>query len=105
METTWALDTRLLGRTVLVYNRLSSTNTRALELSGDPALNGLAILADEQLAGRGQQGRSWLAPPRSSVLLTVLLFPPVELDRPVLLTAWAALAVCRLVGELTHMRP
>ncbi|MFM7149630.1 MAG: biotin--[acetyl-CoA-carboxylase] ligase, partial [Gemmataceae bacterium] len=96
---------RFLGRRVLVFDQLGSTNTRALELSGDPSLNGLAILADEQLAGRGQQGRSWLAPPGSSVLLTVLLFPPPALDRPVLLTAWAALAVCRLVGELTHIRP
>jgi BirA family biotin operon repressor/biotin-[acetyl-CoA-carboxylase] ligase len=69
-------------------------------LALDPANEGLAIFADEQTAGRGQYGRSWQAPPGSSVLLSVLIFPPPELRRPVVLTAWAAVSVCELVQEV-----
>lgn len=97
----WALDTRRLGRRVLVYERLDSTNNLAAALAEDPGNDGLVILADEQTAGRGQYGRTWLAPPGASVLLSVLLFPPPPLRRPAILTAWAAVAVCNVVRQIT----
>lgn len=93
----WTLDTRRLGRRVLVYDELPSTNDLAARLAHDPANDGVAILADQQSAGRGQHGRTWTAAPRSSVLLSLLLFPPDHLRRPAVLTAWAAVAVCQTV--------
>lgn len=92
-----------IGRRLEVFSTLDSTNARALELAADPANDGLAILADSQSAGRGQQGRAWLAPPGSSVLLSVLVFPPPALRRPVVLTAWAAVAVCETIQQLTGL--
>src|SRR3954452_17753118 len=97
----WTLSTRHLGQRTLVYDQLASTNSLALELAADRANDGLAILAREQTAGRGQYGRVWHAPPESSVLLSVLLFPTPELRRPAILTAWAAVSVCELIVELT----
>lgn len=101
----WELPTTWIGRQVLVFDQLDSTNTRALRLGDDPASEGIALLADEQVQGRGQHGRQWLAPPRSCVLLSVLLYPPAGLARPVILTAWAATAVCLVVHELTGQVP
>jgi BirA family biotin operon repressor/biotin-[acetyl-CoA-carboxylase] ligase len=95
----WTLDTLRLGRRVLVFDRLDSTNNLAAELAHDPANDGLAILADEQTAGRGQYGRTWLAGPGQSVLLSILLSPPPALCRPAVLTAWAAVAVCSTIRE------
>ena len=43
---------------------------------------------------------SWLAAPGASVLLSVLLFPPPPLRRPSILTAWAAVAVCKIIQKL-----
>jgi BirA family transcriptional regulator, biotin operon repressor / biotin---[acetyl-CoA-carboxylase] ligase len=37
------------------------------------------------------------------VLLSVLLFPPPELSRPAILTAWAAVSVCETILELTGL--
>jgi BirA family biotin operon repressor/biotin-[acetyl-CoA-carboxylase] ligase len=102
---TWDLDTRHVGRRVLVFPCLDSTNTRALELAGQPNSDGLALLADEQMAGRGQHGRTWLSSPRSSVLLSVLLYPPDPLTRPVMLTALAAVSVCEVAHRLTGVYP
>jgi BirA family biotin operon repressor/biotin-[acetyl-CoA-carboxylase] ligase len=93
----WSLDTRRLGRRVLVFDQLDSTNSHAAMLADDPANDGIAILADEQTAGRGQHGRTWLAAPRQSVLLSIRLSPPAELCRPAVLTAWAAVAVCSTI--------
>lgn len=95
----WSLNTRRLGRRVLVFDRLDSTNTVAARLADDAANDGIAILADEQTAGRGQYGRTWLAAPGQSVLLSLLAAPPPELCRPVVLTAWAAVAVCTTIQQ------
>src|SRR5260370_19576938 len=97
------LPNRHLGRRVLVFPRLDSTNTLALSLAGDPSQHGLVLLAEEQSAGRGQYGRSWQAPLRSSVLMSLLLFPPPALRRPALLVAWAAVSVCELVQAATGL--
>lgn len=101
----WSLDTRRLGCRVLVFDRLDSTNNLAASLAGDPVNDGLAILADEQTAGRGQHGRTWLAAPGQSVLLSLLVSPPPELCRPAVLTAWAAVAVCATVQGITGQPP
>ena len=97
----WPMPTTHLGQRVLVFRRIDSTNTQALRLIDRPELAGLALLADEQLVGRGQHGRSWFAAPKSGVLLSLLMMPPPSLARPVLLTALASVAVCHLVKERT----
>lgn len=99
----WQLDTRRVGRRVLVFNRLDSTNSRAAALAVDPANDSVAVLAREQTAGRGQYGRTWLCPTGAGVLLSVLVFPPPPLRRPALLTAWAAVSVCEAIRTSTGL--
>jgi BirA family biotin operon repressor/biotin-[acetyl-CoA-carboxylase] ligase len=90
-----------IGRQIWHYTTTESTNAVAATLPADPANLGLVILTDEQTAGRGQYGRHWLAPPGSSVLMSVVLFPPPELLRSALLCAWAAVSVAELVFAAT----
>jgi BirA family biotin operon repressor/biotin-[acetyl-CoA-carboxylase] ligase len=52
---------------------LDSTNRRALDAAREGTDDGLVVVADVQTAGRGRLGRSWEAPPGSSLLVTVLL--------------------------------
>jgi BirA family biotin operon repressor/biotin-[acetyl-CoA-carboxylase] ligase len=76
-----------------VHHRLTdSTNERAKELAVAGAPHGTLVTADEQTAGRGRQGREWTAPPRSAVLMSVVLR---ELDE--LLPLAAAIAVADAV--------
>jgi BirA family biotin operon repressor/biotin-[acetyl-CoA-carboxylase] ligase len=96
----WNFDTRQVGRRVHVFEQLDSTNNYAASLADDPANHGVAVLADEQTAGRGQHGRIWTAAPKTSVLLSLLLFPPPHLRRPAVLTAWAAVSVCETVRRV-----
>ena len=73
-----------------VHHRVTdSTNERAKELADVGAPHGTLVTADEQTAGRGRQGREWTAPPRSAVLMSVVLR---ELDERLPLTA--AVALC-----------
>jgi BirA family transcriptional regulator, biotin operon repressor / biotin---[acetyl-CoA-carboxylase] ligase len=76
-----------------VHHRVTdSTNERGKELALAGAPHGTLVTADEQTAGRGRQGRGWTAPPRSAVLMSVVLR---ELDE--LLPLAAAIAVADAV--------
>ena len=99
-----SLNTRHVGRRILFFDSVDSTNSVAAGLADDPANDGLAVLAAEQTAGRGQHGRRWQCRPGDGVLLSVLLFPPPALRRPAVLTAWAAVAVCETVHALTGLQ-
>ena len=75
-----------------VHHRLTdSTNQRAKELADAGAPHGTVVTADEQTAGRGRQGRSWVAPPGSAVLMSAVVR---DLGAATLLPLAAALAVC-----------
>jgi BirA family biotin operon repressor/biotin-[acetyl-CoA-carboxylase] ligase len=76
-----------------VHHRVTdSTNERARELAQAGAPHGTLVTADEQTAGRGRQGRRWSAPPRSAVLMSLVLRDLGE--RHALLPLAAAVAVC-----------
>jgi BirA family biotin operon repressor/biotin-[acetyl-CoA-carboxylase] ligase len=100
----WHLETQFLGRRVLVFERLDSTNTLAAALADDPANNGIVIVAEEQTAGRGQHGRTWNCEQGMGLLLSVLVFPPPVARRPVILAAWAANAVCDMICRTTGLQ-
>lgn len=101
----WHLPHRHIGCHVAVYATLDSTNRLAAELlsGAHDQWQGWAVVAEEQTAGRGQHGRLWLTPPGTALLLSVLLEPPPSLRRPVLLTAWAAVAVADAITKLTGL--
>ena len=85
-----------------MFPHLDSTNSLVLSLADKQEHDGVVVLAREQSAGRGQYGRSWQAPPGSSVLLSALLIPPPHVCRPVVLTAWAAVSVSAAVAGLAR---
>jgi BirA family biotin operon repressor/biotin-[acetyl-CoA-carboxylase] ligase len=103
------LRTRTIGRRIAVWNRVGSTNDVAVRAASTLANDGLVILAEEQTAGRGQRGRIWTAPPRSSILMSILVFPPANLRALRLeahagnawLTALAAVTTAELVSAWT----
>jgi BirA family biotin operon repressor/biotin-[acetyl-CoA-carboxylase] ligase len=88
-----------LGRPHLHFRRTDSTNERARTLAIAGAPHGTLVTADEQTAGRGRQGRSWLAPPRSALLCSFVVRDP-----PPSLSLLAGVAVCDAVGEHARVK-
>ena len=60
---------------VLVVARTGSTNTDCAARARAGAPEGLVLAAEEQTAGRGRLGRTWLSPPRAALTFSVLLRP------------------------------
>ena len=69
-----------------------STNADTLALARDGAPEGIVVVADHQSAGRGRRDRHWVAPPRGSLLVSVLLRPPAGVAGPVSMAAAVAMA-------------
>lgn len=61
-----------LWTSVEVVGRTGSTNTDLLTRGGP---EGQVLAADEQTAGRGRMGRSWVSPPGTALTFSVLLRP------------------------------
>jgi BirA family transcriptional regulator, biotin operon repressor / biotin---[acetyl-CoA-carboxylase] ligase len=69
----------------------------------DPSMpEGAVAVADFQTSGRGRLGRTWEAPPGSSLLMSVLLKPPVERLLPQLALV-AGVAVADALEQLTGL--
>ena len=78
-----------------VHRRLvDSTNALAHTLALHGAPHGTLVTATEQTAGRGRQGRRWVAPPGSSLLCSLVLR-----EVPRLLPLAAGVAVAEVAGD------
>lgn len=88
-----------LGLPRLHLRLIDSTNVRARTLAAAGAPHGTLVTADQQTAGHGRQGRTWIAPARSGLLMSLVLRQP-----PRLLPLVAAVAVADVVGETAMIK-
>lgn len=87
---------RPLGTPRHHHAEIGSTNDEARRLAADGAPHGTTVTAAVQTAGRGRQGRAWVAPEGQALLVSVVLR---DLPRPALLPLAVAVAVAGTVGE------
>lgn len=88
----------LLKPKILRFESLPSTNTEMARLASEGAAEGVAIVADEQTAGRGRLQRAWSSPKGAGLYFSILLRPTFTQDRWPLITFVAALAA----GDALH---
>jgi BirA family biotin operon repressor/biotin-[acetyl-CoA-carboxylase] ligase len=89
------------GRPYLYFEQIESTQR---ELPVD-APEGAVAVAEEQTAGRGRLGRSWYAPPRTSVLVSINLRPEINSARLPELSLVAGTAVAEAISAETGLHP
>ena len=96
-DTLSAYNTGRFGVDVRYFAQVGSTSDIARELAGQGAPEGTVVMADEQTAGRGRMGRTWVAPPGSSLMFTAIFrpsLPPGHIYRLVM--------ACGLVSNLAQ---
>lgn len=94
----------LRGRFGKVYRYAEVTPSTQRMLAEDSAEGAVAV-AEEQTEGRGRLGRRWEAAAGSSILVSVLLVPPVEPPRLPELSLVAGGAVAQAIAEITGIEP
>jgi BirA family biotin operon repressor/biotin-[acetyl-CoA-carboxylase] ligase len=80
---------------------LDSTNDLARELAAGGAPQGTVVTAEEQVAGRGRQGRSWTAPAGRALLYSAIVRPLEQ--RHLVLPLAAPLAVAEAAEEVADV--
>jgi BirA family biotin operon repressor/biotin-[acetyl-CoA-carboxylase] ligase len=93
-----------IGCDLRYFPVVDSTNRMAADLPPDDWTSGTILLADFQAAGRGRSGRSWVAPPGSSVMLSLLLRRNRHIE-PADYVMMMALAVQDAVSSATGLGP
>jgi BirA family biotin operon repressor/biotin-[acetyl-CoA-carboxylase] ligase len=88
--------TSRLARTVIVHDDAGSTNEIAMAAAANGAPEGLLVIAEEQMFGRGRKGRRWISSRGKSLTCSLLLRPGRNEEG---LTAILALAVVNALGE------
>jgi len=90
---------------IQVYDVIDSTNRAARELDQSLlAETPVLIAANEQTKGRGRLGRSFYSPPGTGLYMTLAFRPTFGLNKAMLITTMAAVAVCRALDEVTGLR-
>jgi BirA family biotin operon repressor/biotin-[acetyl-CoA-carboxylase] ligase len=86
------------------FEEIDSTNSYLKQRSLEGCPEGLVALADFQTAGRGRLDRAWIAPPRSSLLCSIVVRPRLDADELQLVVAAVALATRHALERLSGLR-
>jgi BirA family biotin operon repressor/biotin-[acetyl-CoA-carboxylase] ligase len=82
------------------FTSIDSTNRHLLLESARGCREGVVAVADEQTAGRGRHGRTWVAAPGAALLASVLLRPEVPPERLHLVTLATGVAASEAVAAV-----
>lgn len=97
------LHTVRFGRVIHVLDVVASTNDVAKQLAEAGAEEGTAVIAREQVAGRGRRDRRWVSP-RGGLWASMVLRPPLPAEAWPLLGCALALAACDAIDAATGLR-
>ena len=92
-----------IGRNIVHYFRIDSTNAVALKLAADGAEHGTVVVAEEQTAGRGRLGRVWFSEKSSGIYTSIILRPPLAPAAAPVLTLMTGLAARKAVSTVTGL--
>jgi BirA family biotin operon repressor/biotin-[acetyl-CoA-carboxylase] ligase len=100
------LPTFTFGQSIIYTPQTGSTNTELKKFARQGAPEGMLYITDEQLVGRGRLSRSWVAPPESSLLMSVLFRPTfLEAAQMQQLTMVCCLAMLEAIAKHTGLEP
>ncbi len=95
------LQTKYIGRNILHYNTIDSTNKAAKSLAIECIEEGTVIVSEEQTSGRGRLGRSWVSPKSSGIWMSIILKPNISPMMASRVTLIGAAAVHKALEEIS----
>jgi BirA family biotin operon repressor/biotin-[acetyl-CoA-carboxylase] ligase len=98
------LNTKIIGRDILVFRETTSTNDVARQAGIGGAGEGSVFFAQRQTAGRGTRGRHWISQANEGLWFSILLRSQLPLEQCPLLIQMAASAAAESV-ELWSQKP
>lgn len=92
-----------IGKEILLYDTVGSTNTIASEFAEKGIGEGVVIVADSQQKGRGRLNRCWISPPGVNIYMSIILRPKIKPKDATLITIMAAIACVTALRKVTGL--
>lgn len=91
-----------IGHKIIHLDTVDSTNNYTANLiKKDKIVHGTVILADEQSAGKGQRGATWLSGAGENVLLSVFIAPDnLSVENQYVLTYVASISILKVLRKI-----
>ena len=93
------------GVSIKVVDKTESTNSLLRSLADAGAPSGTVVIAREQTAGRGRQGKSFVSERDCGVYMSMLVRPNLPAADIAFVTTLTGVAVCKAVNSATQLSP
>lgn len=99
------LKTKVLGQHIHYEDSVDSTQKIAIKLAVNGVPEGTAVIAEEQLLGRGRMDRRWHSPKYTGIWMSLILRPTIPIYKTPQLTLITAVAIVQAIEEMTNLKP
>ncbi|MDH7507465.1 MAG: biotin--[acetyl-CoA-carboxylase] ligase [Candidatus Thermoplasmatota archaeon] len=103
-EITLDLDTDIIGKEILYFKSINSTNDYAKKIAEKRKKEGIVIVADIQTKGRGRKNRVWFSS-SGGLWFSIVLRPKIPANYGMFLTMIASISVVQAIKKLTGISP
>ncbi|MGH4118547.1 biotin--[acetyl-CoA-carboxylase] ligase [Clostridium sp.] len=94
------LRTKYIGKNIIYYESVGSTNSKAKELAEGGQEHGTVIISEEQTLGRGRLGRNWVSPKYKGIWMSIILRPDIITKNISQITLIGAAAVQKAIMKM-----
>ncbi|WP_373897150.1 biotin--[acetyl-CoA-carboxylase] ligase [Haloimpatiens sp. FM7315] len=94
------LKTKYMGRNIMYFETIDSTNIKAKKLAAEGVLEGTVVIAEEQTEGKGRLGRSWISPKNKGIWMSLILRPDINPMKVSMITEVAAAAAVKAIEDM-----
>lgn len=98
------LETDFIGRNIIYFNEIDSTNLYAKQIAASGCREGTLVIADNQTKARGRLGREWLSSKSQGIYMSVILKPDISPEKILILTITASVAVVRAIEKVLKVK-
>ncbi|MBS4537561.1 biotin--[Clostridium sp. D2Q-11] len=93
------LNTEYIGRNIIHYSSVDSTNMEAKKIALEVE-EGTTIISEEQLKGKGRLGRNWTSPKGKGIWMSIILKPDISPTEASKVTQIGAASVSKAIEEI-----
>ncbi|WP_010234234.1 biotin--[acetyl-CoA-carboxylase] ligase [Clostridium arbusti] len=99
-EIAGSLNTKYIGRSIIHFDSIDSTNNKAKELALLDEKNGTVIISEEQTMGKGRMGRNFISPKGKGIWMSIILKPDINPLNVAMVTQIGAAAINKAFREM-----
>ena len=97
------LKTTIIGKKILYFEKIDSTNIYAKKLANEGVLEGCVVVAGMQEKGRGRKNRIWSSP-LGGLWFSVIIYPGISPQNAMIVTMAASISVVETIIKLTNLK-